>query len=141
MKMPALLPADIDIMARTIYGEGRGESHKARLAIGWVLINRWTSTTGQWARDDTLATACLRPWQFSAWNAGDPNMGKMMDVTINDQVFRECMIVALSALNTPDETFGARHYHTKVMGWPTAWGEEKTPCYEVGKHLFYNDVR
>lgn len=136
-----LLLADLDIMARTIYGEGRGESQGHRIAIGHVLLNRWHSTTGQWAKDDTLATTCLRPWQFSAWNDGDPNMDKMMNVTLNNAVFRRCMAAALAAMDTTDPTMGARHYHTVAMGWPRAWGARKEPCVVIGKHAFYNNVR
>lgn len=141
MNFTKLIPADIDIMARTIYGEGRGESQQARVAIGCVLLNRWRSTTGQWAKDDTLSTTCLRPWQFSAWNAGDPNMDKMMRVTVNNKTFRQCMQAALTALDSPDITNGARHYHTVSMGWPRAWGDKKEPCAVIGKHAFYNNVR
>ena len=141
MSIPKLIPADIDFMARTIYGEGRGEGQRSRVAIGHVLLNRWRSTTGQWAKDDTLSTACLRHWQFSAWNAGDPNMDKMMAVTVNNKVFRECMVAALTALNSPDVTKGARHYHTVSMGWPRAWGAKKEPCCVIGKHAFYNNVK
>jgi len=136
-----LTMSDIDIMARTIYGEGRGESHEARVAIGHVLINRWRSDEGQWARDDTLATACLRPWQFSAWNTGDPNMDKMLVVDVNNETFRSCFAAALDALGSVDTTKGARHYHTVVMGWPSAWGVEQEPCHQIGNHLFYNNVR
>jgi len=136
----SLVAADIDIFARTIYGEARGEDQASRISVGHAIINRWRSTTGQWSKDDTLATTCLRPWQFSCWNEGDPNLVRMMAATLNAKLFRTCYIAALEALNTKDTTLGARHYHTAAMGWPRAWGRKKIPCYETGGHLFYNDV-
>ncbi len=31
---------DIDILARTVYGEARGESELDKLAVAWVVVNR-----------------------------------------------------------------------------------------------------
>jgi len=67
---------DLIIAAKTLWGEARGDSVEGRLAVAHVFMNRWRSTGGQWAKDDTLAKTCLRPWQFSAWNSNDPNLPK-----------------------------------------------------------------
>ena len=37
-----------------------------------------------------------------------------------------------------DFTNGATFYHTKAVR--PRWAMHKSPCYEVGNHLFYNDI-
>ncbi|MES2252810.1 MAG: cell wall hydrolase, partial [Pseudomonadota bacterium] len=75
---------DIDILARTIYGEARGEYGRvdgglaALIAVGNVIVNRTQQQTwfGRTVRD-----VCLKPYQFSCWNRNDPNLPKLMEVT------------------------------------------------------------
>lgn len=132
--------ADIDICARTVWGEARGEPYEGKLAVAHVLINRWQGQSGQWARDDTLATACLRHRQFSAWNQGDPNFVPLQTQNVAQPVFRDCMRAVLEALNADkDPTAGSRHYHTDSI-MPT-WARGHEPVARIGHHVFYNDIR
>lgn len=137
-----LLFADYEILARTVYGEARGETYKGKKAVAHVMINRWRSTTGQFKRDDTLATACLRHLQFSCWDAIDEasrrNLERMLSVPPGDPVFRECYRAGLEAFDEADFTNGATHYHTKDI--LPAWAVGRVPCFGEGKHVFYNDV-
>jgi len=136
-----LTASDIDIAARTLWAEARGEPYEGKLAVAHVLFNRWKTSKGQFRKDDTLATTCLRHKQFSAWTRGDPNFVHMQTIGFNDKPFRDCMRALLEAMDSEDPTHGSRHYHTKAMGWPVSWGERKQPVYEIGRHLFYNSVR
>ena len=135
-----LLLADLEIAARTVWGEGRGESWEGKIAIAFTLINRWREDRGQFARDDTLATACLRHVQFTAWNMGDPNFEKLHEVQWNDASLRECLKAVLHALDHPgdDPTAGARHYHAKSV--KPSWIKGHRPSAEIGGHLFYNNI-
>ena len=133
-----LLVSDVDILARTVYGEARGEDDEGRRAVAHAMINRWLASDGQFKRDDTLATACLRHVQFSCWNTGDPNLAKLLAVGINDFVFRQCFVAALTAIDEPDFTEGARHYHTKSVR--PRWSRGHTPSYRHGVHIFFNDI-
>lgn len=65
-----LTAGDIDILARTIYGEARGEPWEGKIAVAWVVRNR-AERGGWWG--DTIREVCLKPWQFSCWNETDPN--------------------------------------------------------------------
>jgi len=62
---------DFEIMAKTIYGEARGESRQGQKAVACVIFNRFRS--GKWFAAKTLAGVCLKPLQFSCWNKSDPN--------------------------------------------------------------------
>ena len=44
---------DVDILARTIYGEARGESEIGKRAVASVILNRYKS--GKWFAGDTIA--------------------------------------------------------------------------------------
>lgn len=141
-----LLAADIDIAARTVWGEARGADYQHQMLIAHVLKNRWFSGKGQFARDDTLASACLRHVQFSCWNADDPNFAKLFVIGVSDAMFRQCMRAVLDALDAPsDPTSGATHYHTLAKpgyakSWPPDWAVGRASCLVDGPHAFYNDV-
>lgn len=66
---------DTDILARTIYGEARGESISGQEAIASVILNRvaFAKRRGRYWWGNTIAGVCLAPWQFSCWNENDPN--------------------------------------------------------------------
>ena len=131
--------ADLIIATQTVWAEGRGESQQGREWIAHVLINRLQSKTGQWAKDDTLATVCLRHLQFSAWTAGDANfisMQKGPDLTVS--VWRQCMMAVLTAMDrTSDPTGGARHYATHAAD--PVWARGR-PYESIGGHRFYRGI-
>ncbi len=138
-----ILLAELDIAARTLWGEARGEDYLGRRAVAQVFFNRWKTTHGQFRRDDTLATACLRHVQFSVWNAGDPNFKKMFQVDYNDADLLMCLQIVLEVINEDgkdDITNGARHYFAKSMAARPDWAVGHTPSYETAGHLFFNDV-
>jgi N-acetylmuramoyl-L-alanine amidase len=63
-------PDDVDVMARTIMGEARGEANQGKAAVGWVISNRVSA--GTWY-SGSVFEVCRKPYQFSCWNVGDPN--------------------------------------------------------------------
>jgi len=124
---------DVETMARTVYGEARGETALGKKAVAHVIINRMRKG-GWWGR--TISQVCLHPRQFSAWNQGDPNRTKMTAVDLGDSVYRECMYASLAALRDEDNdpTGGACHYHTNAV-YP-GWARDK-PYSSIGNHKFY----
>lgn len=131
---------DVMIAARTVYGEARGEPHPGKLAVVHVMLNRLRSKDGQFERDDTLATTCLRYLQFSDWNPGDPNFRLIQEITPDNQVFRGCMAAVLEALEPAanDPTGGATHYCT-INLTPT-WAKGADMCAVIGNHKFFRNV-
>jgi N-acetylmuramoyl-L-alanine amidase len=130
--------SDIDIAARTVWAEARGEPYEGQLAVAHVLINRLNSNTGQFRRDDTLATTCLRHLQFSAWNKGDDNFEKLQSIGVENGTFRLALRAVLEALDGPDMTAGATHYHAASI-FPS-WAEGHEPSLVVGNHIFYQGI-
>lgn len=132
--------SEVDILACTLWGEARGEGYEGMKAVAHVIINRVAVETGQFAKDDTLATACLRHVQYTCWSKGDPNFDKMFDLDLDSGSFAAAWRAALDALHEPDFTFGALHYYATTMPTPPPWSVGHTPCFVLGKHVFFNTV-
>jgi spore germination cell wall hydrolase CwlJ-like protein len=125
---------DLDVMARTIWGEARGEPLEGKVGVAWVIKNR-VDHPGWWGHG--IAGVCRQPWQFSCWNADDPNQAKLIGVTARDEMFRDCLMVAAGVLsgNLSDPTGGANHYHAR--GAAPNWAAGAAPTVRLRNHLFY----
>lgn len=132
----------IDTLARTIWGEARGESVRGKEAVASTIINRVKHAKargGHWWGNEVIEV-CLKPWQFSCWNENDPNRDKLAQVPDDDKHFKICKRIARRSFRKaqPDPTNGATHYHTKATSpW---WAKGRTPCASIGNHLFYKNV-
>ena len=67
---------DVDVLARTIWGEARGEGFAGQVAVGWAIRNRVEADLGNDGKPDWWGEGyvgvCKAPWQFSCWNKNDP---------------------------------------------------------------------
>ncbi len=132
----------IETLARTLYGEARGEKVRGLEAVASVIINRVEKALkrgGYWWGTD-VEEVCLRPWQFSCWNVKDPNREKILTVDRSNKVYATCLRVARRAVFgvLGDPTHGATHYHRS--GLMPAWALKQIPCAEIGQHIFYKDI-
>lgn len=126
------------VLARTIYGEARGEGRQGMHAVANVIINR--TLVGGWWGDDVISVA-LKPWQFSAWNENDPNRAVIADLEPGDNpTFDVAYEIAWAALNgnLPDITGGATHYHTHAVS--PAWRDPNKVTATIRGHVFYRGI-
>lgn len=147
---------DEDVLARTIYGEARGENTIGREAVAWVIRNRLESPATWWRRgvyrsdagpipDDTYRAVCLRLFQFSCWNKTDPNYDLLHDVPDTHPILRDCREVARNVMGGEviDPTGGACHYVTQQLwarqGKP-AWLAKMKPIKTIGNHVFLEEA-
>jgi N-acetylmuramoyl-L-alanine amidase len=128
-----------DTLARTIWGEARGEGDKGMQAVANVVMNR-VAQPKWWGKD--VISVCTKPWQFSCWNKGDPNREKLIGVTEDDPQFKIASGIAKLAVNgdLPDVTNGATSYYDARMATPPQWSNNKTPCAIIGHHVFFDDI-
>jgi len=132
---------DTYTLARTIWGEARGEGVNGMQAVANVIINRYKQAQADPAKakqyGSTIEEICKKPYQFSAWNADDPNRAQMLTVTISDPMFREALNIAEKAINgtLQDIVSGADHYHTATVN--PSWSSGVAPVNKIGSHLFY----
>nr|DAT27683.1 MAG TPA: Cell Wall Hydrolase [Caudoviricetes sp.] len=139
---------DIEVLARTIYGEARGEKQEGRIAVANVVMNRllkkkqagYEIVRGQ--RLAGVAATCLKPFQFSCWLKDDPNLEVIKKVTTDDAVFAECWRIATKAVHKQlaDITNGATHYYSPRGCKCPTFAEGKKPCAIIGNHYFFNDI-
>ena len=137
---------DVDILARTIYGEARGEGQEGMEAVACVVMNRYKDHkwyTGYVLQDQRkiadIAQTCLKRFQFSCWNKNDPNYWAVRTVDKSNPIFRQCLAIAERAVagELADCTNGAVYYHTKQI--KPRWALYKYPCCEIKNHLFYRE--
>jgi N-acetylmuramoyl-L-alanine amidase len=136
--------AEIDTLARTIWAEARGEGLAGMKAVACVIANRvknpgwWTRDKGDGIPDDTFQAACRDPWQFSCWNANDPNLPKLLAVTRDDKRFDEAWQIAELAVDgkLSDITHGATHYYATTLAKQPYWADGMEQKAVWGKHVF-----
>ena len=125
---------DIDVMARTVFGEARGESYQGKVAVAHVILNR-VAKGGWWGK--TPIEVCTAPRQFSCWNDGDPNRARMMKADLSDKAYQESLRAVLDAISGQDPTGGACHYH--ALSVAPKWAEGKQG-HTIGNHLFFRGI-
>lgn len=132
----------VDVLARTIYGEARGELRHIRgglaalIAVGNVVLNR----VQKGIYGVSIHDVCLRPYQFSCWNLNDPNRTELIDIKQGENpVFDVCYKVSEGLIykEWPDLTSGATHYHANWLKPYPAWTQGLLPVITIGNHLFY----
>lgn len=131
---------DLDVLARTLYGEAESGNVDDAVAIAWVVMNR--VHYAKWP--DTVAGVCLQPWQFSCWNQNDPNRQRILNAS--GEWYEKCKEIAAAVIKTEgdDPTDSATHYYATYVKKPK-WAEGRTPCYSVPHknghaHVFFNDI-
>jgi len=127
----------LDTLARTIWGEARGEGRAGMQAVACVILNR-AARPGWWGRG--IAEICLKPAQFSCWLPEDPNRKKLEAADAGDAAFAQARDLAVAAMagRLADYTFGATHYH--AVDAAPVWARGHIPCVVIGRHAFYNDI-
>ncbi|CAI8751554.1 N-acetylmuramoyl-L-alanine amidase [Pseudomonas chlororaphis] len=134
---------DRDILARTLWGEARGEGLAGQIAVAWTIRNRVNDgrTKSWWG--EGYAGVCQAQYQFSCWNKNDPNYpflsgAKPIPAGQFAQAQRAADQVIAGAV--PDPTGGATHYYATTMPRAPAWAAKARQTVRVGQHLFFKDV-
>lgn len=127
----------LDVAARTLWQEVRGEPIEGKQAVAHVLWNRVKS--GRWGPN--LATVCLWRGQFSGWYMPkDPNFKAACVLPDNDDNLIALRWIVQAAEHDTDPTNGATHYVNLSVVEPE-WIKGATLCGKFGHHTFYKDVK
>ena len=133
----------IDTLARTLWGEARGEGEAGMTAVAAVIQNRLEISIRlggrHWWGHDWIGV-CRARGQFRAWSPGNPNRPRLLTVNDADPDFRLAKRIAADAIarRITDPTFGATTYKLAAAPWPYSWGHFRLPLTEIGRHAFYN---
>lgn len=109
--------SDVDLLARIITAEARGEPLEGQLAIAWVALNR-ASRPGWWGT--TLREVLQKPEQFAP----------PMPHTETAFAIAQLAVAGL----TVDPTQGSDHFHS---GPPPSWAAGMEFVKRIGGHFFY----
>lgn len=134
-----LVRGDVDILARTLYGEARGEAVVGMQAVAWVVVNR--ARRGPPRFPGTILGVVTAKQQFSCWNKSDPNAALCRDVSERDPLFTLALYAAAGVLSgeVRDMTGGADHYHAEWMKPFPAWSAKMHKTAKIGAHVFYKE--
>lgn len=141
-KVMPVTEKDRDILARTIWGEARGEGTAAQIAVAWTIRNRVFDGKEKSWWGEGYAGVCQKPWQFSCWNKTDPNYQFLIGVKqIPFRELAQCRIAADQVIDgkVPDPTGGATHYYATSIKAP-AWAAKAKQTLKLGHHVFFKDV-
>jgi N-acetylmuramoyl-L-alanine amidase len=129
------------IVARTIYGEARGDGRVGMSAVACVIANR--AANPRWWGDDFVGV-CLKPYQFSCWNVPTPgtadaaNHAAMLLANGSDPLFVTALSIAQAAVGKKlaDITHGSDSYFAIGSAVPT-WATSDKHVVDILHHSFY----
>lgn len=103
-----------NLLARLIWGEARGELPVGQLAVAHVVVNR--VELGRYGAKGGLKGVILKPWQFSCFDANDPNLPLLLQPPMREP-FTCCLLLAELVLVglTVDPTGGLPI--TSILTW------------------------
>ena len=115
--------SDLQLMARAINGEARGEPYEGQVAVGAVILNRVRSSSFP----NTIAGVIYEPGAFTAVADGQINVPIAEDSTVYK--------AAQDALNGWDPTGGAIYYFNPDTA-TNKWIWSRPLIKQIGKHRF-----
>jgi N-acetylmuramoyl-L-alanine amidase len=134
---------DRDILARTLWGEARGESLAGQIAVAWTICNRVNDGKAKSWWGEGYVGVCQKPYQFSCWNSNDPNFAYLSGAKrIPFRGLAQARIAADQVIDgkVPDPTGGATHYYAISMKTPPAWAAKAKLTLQLGGHAFFKNV-
>ena len=113
--------ADLELLARIISAEARGEPYIGQVAVGAVVLNRVESSSFP----DSISGVIYQPGAFTA----------ITDGQINEAVTDSARRAARDALNGSDPTGGALYYYNPDKT-SNRWIRSRPVITRIGQHLF-----
>lgn len=133
------------MLSLCLWREARGQSSACMAGIAAVIHNRSADPKRRWRTN--VVAVILQPFQFSSFNAGDPNstrfptppvQGGSVGVNTPDwNAWIQACDVATTPL-TADPTHGATNYESLPPDAPKpAWADEENLTTTIGPFRFY----
>ena len=120
-EIPEATQANINLLARIISAEGRGETYEGQVAIGACILNRIEHPSFP----DTLSGVIYQPGAFTA----------ITDGQFNEPVADSSYRAARDAINGWDPSGGSIYYYNPDKT-ANAWIRTRPVIKRIGNHLF-----
>jgi spore germination cell wall hydrolase CwlJ-like protein len=134
------------VLACCIWGEARNQPVQGQIAVGAVVRNRILRSLLHAAEPASWKDVILKPWQFSCFNEGHPNLPKVQRagvalMTMNPPAdLKQALWIADGIISgaAQDVTKGATHYLTRklLMEKPPAWAKDQPILVTIADHVF-----
>lgn len=115
--------SEVQLLARAINGEARGEPYEGQVAVGAVILNRVKDPSFP----NTIAGVIYQSGAFTAVSDGQINV----PISENSTVYK----AAADAMNGWDPTGGCTYYFNPNTA-TNSWIWSKTIVKTIGKHNF-----
>lgn len=113
--------SDLNLLARCVHAEARGEPYQGQVAVAAVILNRVKSPSFP----NTIAGVIYQPWAFTAVNDGQINLAP------NQTAYK----AAQDALNGWDPSYGSLYYYNASTA-TSKWIYSRKTVVTIGKHVF-----
>ena len=113
--------SDLNLLARCVYAEARGEPYTGQVAVAAVVLNRVKSASFP----NTIAGVIYQPYAFTAVDDGQINLSP------NDTAYK----AAQDALNGWDPTYGCIYYFNPATA-TSSWIWSREQVVTIGSHIF-----
>ena len=115
--------SDVQLLARAVNGEARGEPYEGQVAVAAVILNRVNHSSFP----NTISGVIYQPGAFTAVSDGQINE----PIATNSTVYKACQ----DALNGWDPSYGAIYYFNPDTA-TSAWIWSRPLIVKIGKHRF-----
>ncbi len=115
--------SDVQLLARAVNGEARGEVYEGQVAVAAVILNRVKHPSFP----NTIAGVIYQPGAFTAVDDGQINE----PIAENSTVYKACQ----DAMNGWDPTYGAIYYFNPDTA-TNKWIWSRPLIIQIGKHRF-----
>lgn len=115
--------SDVQLLARAVNGEARGEIYEGQVAVAAVILNRVKHPSFP----NTISGVIYQPGAFTAVDDGQINE----PIAENSTVYKACQ----DAMNGWDPTYGAIYYFNPDTA-TNKWIWSRPLIIQIGKHRF-----
>lgn len=113
--------SDLNLLARCVYAEARGETYQGQVAVAAVVLNRVKSSSFP----NTIAGVIYQPYAFSS----------VADGQINLTPNKTAISAAQDALNGWDPTYGCLYFYNASTS-TSKWIYNRKTVVTIGNHVF-----
>ena len=113
--------SDVNLLARLIYAEARGEAYSGQVAVGAVVLNRVKSSSFP----NTISAVIYQPYAFTCVSDGQINMSPNATA----------LSAAKDAMNGWDPSYGSLYYYTPAVA-TSKWIFSRKTVVTIGSHVF-----
>ena len=122
-------PEAVELLARNMYFEAKGEGRKGMLAVGWVVLNRMADGAFPATVDGVVGQGCQFAWVCGAGPHEPADRG----------TWRQALALADKLLGEqpPSDPTRGSMWFRRADGDDPGWGGRVAPAVRIGNHLFY----